>query len=106
MSEEIEQKVRQLLGKTELKEIADTAKVFVEVCDKDKAVSTLMIESLQNKLAAQDQGQRMAEVFNNNSMLTQKKIQLQQRPERFKKKPIKQQMSESTISSLYNAGGK
>lgn len=78
VSEEIELKVRKLLGKTELKDIANTAKVFVEVVDQDKAVGALMIESMSNPgPTAREPVEVKPRMFDHvNSMLTQKKINL------------------------------
>ena len=39
---EIEHKVRQLLGRTELKEIASTAKVLVEIADQSSSQNNLL----------------------------------------------------------------
>ena len=45
---EIEHKVRQLLGRTELKEIASTAKVLVEIADNTSSQNMFPSQQLSN----------------------------------------------------------
>ena len=101
-------KVRKLLGRTELREIANSAKVYVEICDQPKVSGGLLADNSSANSLAKNAGPLM---FNNVSSMLASKINLQERPDqiaRLRLSPNDQSKmtnvystNSSNVSSLY-----
>lgn len=98
MSQEVELKVRKLLRRTELQEIANTAKVYVEICDQPKLSGALLADNSSVNTLATSVPNRSPLMFNNVSSIIASKINLQERSDQM----ARQRMSPNDQSKMSN----